>query len=385
MTEVYTIRYNSLRNVTPPEEEAAGRKRYCGNAGAEQFFDIPDDDNIRDYFQEEVEGKPIKPRAKSSVNDAIWNQLDGPREMFPILNSGISLIAGEVQIDDKERKAKLVRPSIINGTQTRGVLREYFAEHPEDKLFPSVNFEVILCAEGDLIGEITIARNYQNAVQLVSTYGRRGFFDDLEKAIRRKDPSVSLRKSETHVGSEYLDTEKLVQVVTSMIPADVPMPRPSIRTERIRVYAYAQKGTCLKDFAEVARKPVTEYPEAKRFFEDIAFDAWKTYKQLRSSHEFSIIRAVRKRNGKVIENGVPDGIVFPILSALGKLAAKKANGHWELKVPEDFDLQDLCKQAKATYSTPGPGQSNPNVMGKELACYLNLHAVVDAYLKYRKP
>ena len=385
----YTLVYNTLRNVTPPEEEAVGRRRYCGNARSNHFFDIPDDLNIRDYLQTEVNGKPIK--KKTAVNDAIREQVRNDRSLFPILNGGITVVCKEAIVEDKERKLTLHDPSIINGTQTRGVLKSYFEETPDDVDYPTVNFEVIVCADDRLAAEITIARNYQNAVLPVSTYGARGRFDDLEKAMRQRDPSIKLRKSETELEPDYINTEKLIQVITAMVPPSVSMPRVlkgKGGAEGIRVYAYAQKATCLKDFADIVEKP-TQYADAKRFFEHVASDAWQVYKQLRSYQGFSSLHSVTKtkRGGTtlVAEDGVPDGIVFPILSALGKLATKGQNGAWKFQVPGDFDLDDLCKQAKTTYTIPGPGQSNPNVMGKELACYLNLHALVDAYLKYRRP
>jgi hypothetical protein len=196
-----------------------------------------------------------------------------------------------------------------------------------------------------------------------------------------------LRKSETDVGSEFLDTEKLIQVATAMMPGEISIPRPikgKAGGNGIRVYAYSQKATCLKDFADVMQKK-TEYSDAKRFFEDVTYDAWNIYKNLRSYQGFSGLHSVYKDKGKVAEDGVPAGIVFPILSALGKLVKKLPDGHWKLDIPAEFDIDDLCKQAKATYTIPGPGQSNPQTMGKELACYLNLHAIVDAYIKYRRP
>jgi hypothetical protein len=116
----------------------------------------------------------------------------------------------------------------------------------------------------------------------------------------------------------------------------------------------------------------------------VAYDAWTEYKKLRSYQGFSGLHAVTKLKGEVAEEGVPTGIVFPIMSALGKLAVKKPDGRWSFKIPKDFDLDDLCKQAKTTYQNPGPGRSNPQTMGKELACYLNLHAIVDSYIKYRR-
>jgi hypothetical protein len=386
MTKHIVVNFNSLRNVTPPEEEKVGRKRYCGNAYAGEFFPIPDHLNIRDYLQTEVDGKPIK--KNTLVNDAMRGQLEGDRSLFPILNGGITVIASDVTVEDKEKRIVLESPSIINGSQTRGVLEDYFTEHPlsEDNKFPSVNFEIITCTDERIAAEIAIARNYQNAVQPLSTYGARKVFNNLETALRKRDSSIKLRKSETDVGSEYWDTEKIIQVVTTMIPATVKMPRPlkgKSGNDGIRVYAYAGKAVCLKDFAEIQTKP-SEFVDSKNFFEDVAYDAWMEFKKLRSYPGFSGLHAVTKVKGEVAEDGVPTGIVFPMMSALGKLAIQQPDGHWRFKIPSDFDLDDLCKQAKTTYQIPGPGKSNPQTMGKELACYLNLHAIVDSYVKYRR-
>jgi len=386
MSKHIVVNFNSLRNVTPPEEDKVGRKRYCGNAYAEEFFQIPDHLNIRDYLQTEVNGKPIK--KSTLVNDAMRQQLDGDRSLFTILNGGITVIASDVTIDDKEKRIVMESPSIINGSQTRGVLQDYFSEHPssEENKFPSIDFEVIICTDERIAAEIAIARNYQNAVQPLSTYGARKVFNDLEAALQKRDTNIRLRKSETDVGPEYWDTEKVIQVITAMLPASVEMPRPlkgKSGADKIRVYAYAGKAVCLKDFAEVQAKP-SEFADAKNFFEDVAYDAWMEFKKLRSHQGFSGLHAVTKVKSGVAEDGVPTGIVFPMMSALGKLAVRQPDGHWLFKIPADFDLDDLCKQAKTTYQLPGPGRSNPQTMGKELACYLNLHAIVDSYVKYRR-
>jgi hypothetical protein len=386
MSKHTVLEFNSLRNVTPPEEDKAGRKRYCGNAYAGQFFEIPDHLNIRDYLQTEVDGKPIK--KNTLVNDAMKSQLEGDRSLFPILNGGITIITAAVTVGDKEKRVVMENPSIINGSQTRGVLKDHFSENPQsdENQFPSIDFEVIVCSDERIAAEIAISRNYQNAVQPLSTYGARKVFKDLEAALQKRDSRIKLRKSETDVGAEYWDTEKIIQVVTAMIPGTVKMPRPlkgKGGNDGIRVYAYAGKAVCLRDFAEIQSRP-SEFADAKFFFEDVSYDAWVEFKRLRSYQGFSGSHAVTKVKGVVSEDGVPTGIVFPIMSALGKLAVQKTDGHWELKIPPDFDLDDLCKQAKTTYQIPGPGRSNPQTMGKELACYLNLHAIVDSYLKYRR-
>src|SRR5260370_7556525 len=108
------VNLNSLRNVTPPEEEKVGRKRYCGNAYAGEFFEIPDHMNIRDYLQTEVNGKPIK--KSTLVKDAMRGQLEGDRSLFPILNGGITVIASDVTADDKENRIVMDSPPILTAS-----------------------------------------------------------------------------------------------------------------------------------------------------------------------------------------------------------------------------------------------------------------------------
>src|SRR4029078_2840880 len=115
-------------------------------------------------------------------------------------------------------------PIIITGAQRSGVLREYFKDHGEDVDFPSVNFELIVCEDEDLIAEISIARNFQNKVADLSIYGRKELFDPIESALRRHDRTITVRKSETDFGDEYLDTEKLIQAITALMPSSIPVP-----------------------------------------------------------------------------------------------------------------------------------------------------------------
>ena len=70
---------------------------------------------------------------------------------------------------------------------------------------------------------------------------------------------------------------------------------------------------------------------AHKVFLDIAVDGWKLYERLKSEQFFSRLKNVRgdKTNGQkvVTKDGVPDGIVFPMLSGLGRFVRRlTANG-----------------------------------------------------------
>jgi hypothetical protein len=119
------LQYESLRTVTSAADEKLGRTRRCGVASADQFFDLPDDDNVREYLQAELNGKPIKLATEGSVNHAIWETLENRRQDFTLLNAGLTIVHGDATVYDKDRYVDLVNASIINGSQTRGVLREF--------------------------------------------------------------------------------------------------------------------------------------------------------------------------------------------------------------------------------------------------------------------
>ncbi len=148
--------------------------------------------------------------------------------------------------------------------------------HPDDAQYRSVNFELIVTDEDELIADISIARNWQNRVNDLSIYGRQGLFDDLEESMKKHDPGVKLRRSETDFGDHYVDTEKLIQVLTVVLPKDVPVPsaEKSQKTPETtyRVYAYRHRSRCLKDFAAVMEDPKT-WKEAHDLFLDLAWEA----------------------------------------------------------------------------------------------------------------
>ena len=89
---------------------------------------------------------------------------------------------------------------------------------------PTISFELIVVDDPHLIAEVSIARNYQNKVADLSIYGRQGRFEELEARMQEKYPGVELRKRETDFSSDYLDTEKLVQVMTALAPHEIELP-----------------------------------------------------------------------------------------------------------------------------------------------------------------
>lgn len=374
--------YISLRNISAPEDTEAGRRVYSGVAPASSFLELPEDENVREYLVT-AEGK--KRQRLTDVHRRIRETLANKPNEFVVLNSGIVIVAREVEVDEKSRKVQLRGASIINGSQTRGELKHYLDEVDALELFPvSCKFELIVTGDDDLIAEISIARNFQNDVAKLSIVGRKGILDELEARLQKNDPDLMLRKSETQRSDDYLDTEKLLQVITALIPAEL-WPVKKERDDPKKVFSYSMKAKCLKQFQEVYEQAHDgshpNHQESKglyAFYLDIAptahdlYEKWKTHPDFKGTG----IRSIERENREIVE--VPDGIIFPILASLSAFA-KKVRNKWQILPPAVFSDGEIIRAAKAQYMNVA--HSNPWNMGKNQAIYSSLFQITNIYKK----
>jgi predicted ester cyclase len=340
------------------------------------------DENVRDYLLD-AEGK--KRRRATQVNKEIRETLENRPESFATLNGGIVIVARDYDVDEAKKRLFLFKPSTINGSQTQGVLKDFYESLVERGLdAPSIHckFELIVCDDEALIAEISIARNFQNDVTALSIAGRRGQLEELEESIQRSVPNAKLRKSETQLSDDYISTERLLQVITTLIPDEL-WPREAEKENPNKVYTYSMRAKCLKDFQilwDKARNP--QNPEHFRgkqlyqFFLDIAPQAYELHEKWKAHQGFkgTGLRSI-ERDGRTIID-VPDGIVFPILASLSTFAKKTKDG-WRIVPPRSFRDEELIRAAKAVYQSVA--NSNPWVMGKSKACYASLYQITSIY------
>lgn len=378
----YAFSYNSLRNISAPEDSDERRRVYAGNAPATSFLRLPEDENVREYIVT-AEGK--KRQRLTDVHRRIRETLSNNPEDFVILNSGIVIVARDIEVDEKQKTAFLKDPSIINGSQTRGELDHYLSDPGGTPLFPvSCKFELVVTNDDDLIAEVSIARNFQNDVATLSIAGRKGVLDELEDRLQSSIDDLKLRKSETQRSEDYYDTEKLLQVITTLIPAEL-WPKPKETDDPKKVYTYSMKTKCLKEFQEIHRR--AKDPKADghdqalalyQFYLDIApvahglYEKWKTHPGFAGTG----LRSIEREGRKVVD--VPDGIIFPILASLSAFA-KKVRGRWQINPPSVFNDTEIIHAAKAQYMNVA--HSNPWNMGKSQAIYSSLFQITNIYKK----
>jgi hypothetical protein len=370
--------YITCRNISAPEDDAAGRKVYSGNAPASSVLSLEDDENVREYLANAQGGNKHMP---TLVHQAIRKTLEDQPDQFSILNGGMVIVARAAEVDDKRKVLVLQRPSIINGSQTQGELARYFGKYRglPDFFEPSIKFELIVTTDDGLIAEISIARNFQNDVRPISIAGRRGQLDELEAAVRKTIPHAKLRKSETDIG-EYLDTEKFIQVMLALMPGALLKSLDGEGDASNKVFAYSQKTRCLKLFQRLVdgSREDSESSGVYQYFLDIAGQAWNLYGRWKFHPGFHGTRlpSIARENGQGAE--VPDGIIFPILSAFSAFVSRSGN-KWQITIPDVFDENELIEAAAQAYIEIAG--RNPQTMGKSKACYSTLLRLTSIYAR----
>lgn len=374
-----SIKYDSLRNISCDHDTENGRRVLVGRALAPQLLGLNTDENVRAYLVD-AEGK--KKKRRGDVHRKILETIENYPENFCVLNGGIVIIARDYEVDEKTKTLKMQKPSIINGAQTQGVLRDAVQEFGDDFPMVYVTFEVIVTKNEDLIADISIARNFQNDVQNISIAGSRGILDELEESLQGGiSDEIRIRKSETDRSDDYIDTEKLLQVIMALTPPAM-FQGTAAPDRESKAYTYSQKATCLKDFSAVydATKHDLSKPDADLydFFLQIAPEAHLLYQKWKSHQGFrgTRIRIIERDGGKIVE--VPDGIIFPILASLSVFVAKK-KGKWTISKPELLADSELIDTAKTVYMQIA--DSNPQTMGKKPACYSSLLSITTIYKK----
>jgi hypothetical protein len=371
----YEFHYVTCRNISAPEDEQLGRKIYSGHAPTSSVLQLEDNENVREYL---VDAKGKQKRSPTLVHQAIRKTLRDTPDQFSILNGGMVIVARAAIVDDKAKVIQLRRPSIINGSQTQGELRRYFDtfEGKPDSV-PSIKFEIIVTDDDDLIAEISIARNFQNDVRAISIAGRRGQLDGLEASIQKKFPKVKLRKSETDLTTddEYLDTEKLIQVIFALLPESM-MRKLDQADPSNKVFAYSQKTRCLKLFQRLVENGPQDVYDCCL---DLAPIAWSMYVTWKSHQGFrgTRIRSIEREDGAIVE--VPDGVIFPIIAAHSAFVSRAKGKAWSVNKPEMLTDNELIAAAKQAYMDIA--DHNPQSMGKSKACYSTLLTITNIYAK----
>lgn len=366
------LAYQLLRNTTSPDETLEGVKSFVGNFSALEILKLDTRANLRSYIPE------YSPKKRNRVHDAIRSTIVSEPRRFIIRNSGFTIAASDVEVDDQKKIILLRDPSIINGAQSQGEIRRWVQEtYDADVDFekePSpffVRAEILVDSEPTEVVETAIARNTATTVKSISEAGARGHLEDLERSIQQHKPGFKIQKDETDDG---YDTRKILQYARLLMPVSVS--KNDTPAEKLR--PYKNPAQCLTEFSTWHQLRGND-PIARAKYEftvkiaPLAIDEshyWERHDGWNGNYVWEQTqkggRACRrdKKTGKIV--WVSPGLVFPILGAMSEFVEEKSPGHWVISKPPFFKPQEMISRAVAQFRSL---HSDPMQMGRSAGAY----------------
>jgi hypothetical protein len=357
-----------FKNTSSPIDRKIGRSIYHGSAQIRDVIKFDNGANIRDYLYN-GSGK------RSNVQNSIMDTLVTRPEDFNILNGGITIIAKKCEIDDKRMMVKLTEPNIINGAQTQGTIGDYLESGGDENTY--VQIEVLIFEDEELAVETTISRNNQHKVQAYGIATKRGYFDDLVAIMEHNGHTFKTKEHEDNGLDHIL---QLVKVLIALTPQRM-LDKVGFSN---KVACYSRRATCLKFFEKIymnsSDKKSEQYQDSVTIYNcwfDIAPTIWETYLRWKSHNGFYGTRLhCIERNGSDITS-VPDGLIFPIVSALSQFV-KRRGDTYSFEYDDSID-EDLIDVIKDLYTSNG---SNPPSVGRSSSAYSTMNSTVKLLKKH---
>ena len=370
---VVQLRFESVRNLTSPDEKKNGTRTYFANIPAAEILKLDTVENLRQYIPE------LRPGKRNKVHEAIGETIRDNPDEFIVLNSGFTICAAECVVNEDKKEIRLGSGSLINGAQSQGEIKRYLAEC-EDKGEPAKDFfvraEIIVIDEPDFVTDVAIARNTATKVSELAQAGKKRKFDEMEETFVKMFPEAKLRKSDTDP-IDTIDTERVIQLCAALMPQELVGEDKFISS---KLKAYKNKAQCRMDFEKACNelekdenKQDKKLVELYHYYVDMAPHAWKAYQDYRTHPAWRGKRlrrdtkAVKRKPNQEIT--IADGLVFPMVSALS-LFVHKNNGHWNLMKPPVFRDDMLVEAAVEQFREAC--NSDPVIMGRSAGAYQSL-------------
>jgi hypothetical protein len=372
-----TLSAQSISDITTDADRAMSVQHWVGQAPITEVLELDTSENIRAF---------VESKRRTPLHKEILATLQDSPVFFPILNGGLTIVASEIKQFDSS--IHLTNPSIINGGQTQGVIRQYLAEcekREESPNFANVKIELLITQDANLKARASVARNSQHAVQKLSIAGRLGYLDDLNRELQLELPDLKLRTSESDIGPEFVDAEHLLQILYALVPKQLLISGDSEN----RSIVYSSKNKLLKDFAMLYRIVNGELEPPKKikrvkyemlydFLCRLAPSAYELYLDWSTKSQFAAwpSSAIQTdSSGSVI--GVRDGVLLPIIASLSNFVVKGADKKWSIQYPELFDPTELIQMAKHLFIEFN--NSDSSLMGRNAQSWSTLYQVTHIY------
>lgn len=351
------LRYEIFRNITTEKQKNSNTSYFVGVIKSTELLDLPDAENVRRFLGN-------KDKATGNVQKAILSSMEDRADEFSLLNGGVTLVAHSAKIENSHNRMILIKPSIINGSQTRGVLNVYHQD-PENPPI-DIKFELIVSTDDDLIADISIARNYQTKVKDVSIAGRKGAFVPLNSSLEKAGSVYRLNEDESDKSG--IEPSLALQAAFLMMPESLwTRCLPKLKYVKSGVYSSTAKWLTIYSHAfEGAEKGDEHSIELMDYFTDVVAFALDFYFDWKKSDYFKgtkISNGIKRDENRNILD-VKNGWIFPIIAGHSPWM-NNHNGKWEYQQPSNYDPKRIIEVVKQIYNQ----KPDVNALGKNPVAY----------------
>ena len=356
-------RYEVLRNISTQQQKDSNIHVYVGVIKSDQLLEIPDDENVRRFLGKETS-------LSGKVQRDIHDSLEERAGLFSVLNGGITMVARALKSDNQKDQLMLINPSIINGSQTRGVLKIYH-QNPDNPPVP-VTVEIIVTTDDDTIAEISIARNVQTKVRDFSIAGRRGAYKDINKVLDTS--KLPYRIVEDESDTDGLQPSLLLQLLFLFMPQELWREHlPKVSYEKRSIYSSTARWLNIY-FDEIFEKKNKGDESGQELYDYVLqatllvfpiYFEWQTSPEWKTRRHYTGI--VKDDDGEIKK--VSNGWIYPVLSAYSVWMKKDEKGKWFIDYPEGFSKKGLINFVRQFYT------EDVNALGKNKAVYSSIESL----------
>ena len=346
---------------------ASGLRRYYAVVPLE---DIPDD------WADWLDVNAREATDKGKVPKAIRETLMGKPEWFAPLNRGLTVVAKQIDYDNKTRELTIkfddrLYHGVMDGGHTLKAILDTREDLGDIEQVGHCNVEIFTGLDEEEIPAVVESRNTSRQVASKSLTNLQGGFDGLKGAIGAYQDEVSWIEND----KGDMDVRELIGILTALDPSHGETPP---------VFAYSGKEKCLQLFRENAHRYQKLYPiarDALQLWDAIQYYLPDDYNKKGAEPGIGgkfgrltgVTQSAKKPKrlpfiGKSTEYSIPTGYLYPVLSAFRAMLVDR-DGQWAWV--DSIDPIKLIKQGMATdifnYSVRGSihNYRNPNRTGKD--------------------
>jgi hypothetical protein len=365
------IMVSRVNETTSPEEKRNNAMHYTITCAMKEVLGFNLDNNLRDFYGSEDSSKN-----KTTVHKEIKASFEENPSRFIQRNSGFTVVCNGIAVPQKNefgvKHITLTNPSLINGAQTQGMLKEISKEYGGELDNTNVRVEIIVEKNLEEVKDIAIARNTSTNVSVLSRMGANDNFKILQKNMLEVlgVPAGKIQIKET---DDAIPTQTLLQVIKAMTPETLENSHKGL-LKPSAVISYSSKAGVLTEFRKMMENK-KKYEDVLNYFHTFSGLAWKEFESWTSDNEWvKYIKKypkIGKYNEETNEVLMQWGLICPAIYGLKSFLVEDT-GKWTIKYPKHFNRKTYIELVINMFKDSDKGKMDLQTFAKDRGTYLEL-------------